>query len=221
MDDFYVYTHADPNTLEIRYVGKGHNRRAYSLSKRYKHHKNWINTLKEKNQKPIVDMIESGLTEEEAYCREEYWIAKFRSLAYPLTNLTDGGTGILSFKHSEDTIERMRIAQKNRVHSKEEIAILVEYRRQHGYTFKKGFTPWNKGIKMDEKAIEAMAISKSKATNTTGFMGVTYEKERNKFVAQKVIHGKHFKIGRYNTAEEASIAYQYFINNFKTNSNVI
>lgn len=45
-------------------------------------------------------------------------------------------------------------------------------------------------------------------TNTTGYKGVSFDKERNKYLAQIVFKKKHYNLGRYDTAEEASEVYQ-------------
>jgi hypothetical protein len=62
---FYVYAHLDPLTNEVRYIGKGKDRRAWSFSHRKGHQKNWINYLKNLGLKPIVQIIIDNLSESE------------------------------------------------------------------------------------------------------------------------------------------------------------
>ena len=63
-DNFYVYLHIHPKTLEVCYVGKGRNKRAYKLTDRISRHKNWLDKLKKNNLKPIIKMISDNLTDE-------------------------------------------------------------------------------------------------------------------------------------------------------------
>lgn len=44
--------------------------------------------------------------------------------------------------------------------------------------------------------------------NSSGYKGVSWHKSANKYIAQYTLHGKSNYIGLYNTAEEASKAYQ-------------
>ena len=44
--------------------------------------------------------------------------------------------------------------------------------------------------------------------NTSGYIGVVFDKRNNKYVAQYQLNGKMKYIGRYVTAEQASKAYQ-------------
>ena len=52
-------------------------------------------------------------------------------------------------------------------------------------------------------------MNKSKhSNNTSGYIGVSFDKHAKKWLAQYNLNGKRKCIGRYNTAEEASTAYQ-------------
>lgn len=44
-------------------------------------------------------------------------------------------------------------------------------------------------------------------TNTSGYKGITWEKQRKKWIAQIRHKNKRLKIGRFNTKEEAALAY--------------
>lgn len=48
---------------------------------------------------------------------------------------------------------------------------------------------------------------KAKRNNKTGFLGVSYDKQRKRFVAQIKINGKQTTLGRFLTTEEAHQAY--------------
>lgn len=122
---FYVYIHLDPITLKVRYVGKGHDRRAYSFSHRKGHHKNWINCLKKQGLQPKVQIIEDNLSEKESLIKEVFWIKEYKSLGEKLTNLTEGGDGISGYKVSEDTKKKLALINKGKKQTPEQIAKMV------------------------------------------------------------------------------------------------
>jgi hypothetical protein len=47
--------------------------------------------------------------------------------------------------------------------------------------------------------------------NTSGYRGVSYNKLRKKWVAQKQLRGKYHHLGYFNTAKEAHVKYTQFI----------
>jgi hypothetical protein len=49
---------------------------------------------------------------------------------------------------------------------------------------------------------------KVRIDNTSGLKGVTWDKNRSKWLAQIQVKRKHFFLGRYKTKEEAWAAYQ-------------
>jgi len=50
-------------------------------------------------------------------------------------------------------------------------------------------------------------VASPRVNNTTGFLGVHWHKEKQKFVASIAAYGKRMHLGQYDTAEEASVAY--------------
>lgn len=93
----YIYALLDPNTKQIRYVGKSNNPRGrlsdhISEAKNIRTHRhNWIKSLYplEPELKILEECLESNWAE-----RERWWIAHFKSKGHPLTNSTDGGEGV-------------------------------------------------------------------------------------------------------------------------------
>lgn len=96
-----IYVLKDPSTEEIRYVGKTKN----SLEKRLSGHleksnnlnnkwyvANWIRSLQNKNQKPIIKLI-GEFSDEEINDAEKYYIKYFKDQGCSLTNATEGGDG--------------------------------------------------------------------------------------------------------------------------------
>lgn len=114
-----IYTLTDPETHEIRYVGKTNN-----LTQRYKahlnkarkhqtHKKNWINSLKKKKLKPLIEVIDIVPIVEWVFW-ETYWISQIKSWGFKLVNHTDGGDGCTfgnktSFKKGEGSISVLKI----------------------------------------------------------------------------------------------------------------
>ena len=72
---YYVYTHIDPVTQELMYVGKGTRGRAWWMEKsRNKEHYDAITQILDTGNYTMDDIVtieEKGLTEKEAYVLEE------------------------------------------------------------------------------------------------------------------------------------------------------
>jgi group I intron endonuclease len=127
---FYVYTHTDPRTQLVRYVGKGKGRRAWEFKRRCAHHKNWISRLASEGLTPLVKLVETEKTEETAFQLEKLWIAAYRHAGMPLTNLTDGGDGPSGWVPSDETKRRMSHAHKGKTLSEETRRKMSEARRK-------------------------------------------------------------------------------------------
>lgn len=93
MNTTFIYGLKDPNTLQIRYVGKSNNPES-RLKKHIKDAENakkvhrlcWIKGLLERQQRPLLEIIEEvdvNIWGE----REDFWIKSFPNL----TNMIDGG----------------------------------------------------------------------------------------------------------------------------------
>jgi len=85
----------------------------------------------------------------------------------------------------------------------------------HGYWPKKQIDHIN-GVNSDNRLVNLRDVSqainlqnqrKPRSDNTTGFLGVTWDKERKKFKAQISLDGKRHHIGRFDSAELACAAY--------------
>lgn len=113
-----MYSLVDPRTNAVRYIGVTNNisRRVYQHkywaknSKRKHYVYNWINELFALGLDFGVNILENNLTQEQAFEREIYWIAKFDNL----TNLDGGGKGFgannqiwRGRKHSKATKEKI------------------------------------------------------------------------------------------------------------------
>ena len=129
-----IYKLIDPITKDIRYIGKtnGLEKRFYShvywasKDKRNQHVYNWIRKLLEENLKPIIQLVEDNLTENEAIDKEIFWIKYYRDKGFNLTNENDGGLGFglsnkvwVGRKHTEETKKKIRIGNTGKVFSTE------------------------------------------------------------------------------------------------------
>jgi hypothetical protein len=117
--DFYIYTHSDPITGVVKYVGKGSKNRAFNLYKRYGKHKSWIISLRKKNESPLITISINNLNEENAFLLEKELIEFLRDLSCPLLNLTNGGEGPSGLTFSPEEIERRKLyaaSRKGKLH---------------------------------------------------------------------------------------------------------
>ena len=131
MSNYIVYSLIDPNTNEIRYIGK-----TIQGLKRIKEHTkdsslkhdgntkkaNWIRKLKKNGQEPkfgiLYTMGECSWSKEEInnhlYKKEQELIEFYKMLEYDLTNHQDGGPGSPNRKINEKTSRKMSESAKRR-----------------------------------------------------------------------------------------------------------
>lgn len=105
---FYVYEHWRPDTNECFWVGKGHERRAFRLSKRNMRHRHVVGYLRKHGLEPEIRIVFDGMTEQEALGLEVAWIEFWRLQGAPLCNFTNGGEGVCGLVHSEQTRAKLR-----------------------------------------------------------------------------------------------------------------
>lgn len=109
MDEIvYIYALLDPNTDEVRYVGKTND-----IERRYREHLNikkhpksnhkncWVKSLMNQGLKPSIIVLEES-TNNNWQEREKYWITVYSNL----TNGTTGGDG--GFVMSEEALLKMK-----------------------------------------------------------------------------------------------------------------
>lgn len=114
---FYVYEHWRPDLDLCFYVGKGQRNRATSMKGRHPAHQRVVADLSAQGMCVEVRMVESGLTEEEAFDVERYRIGIWREMGVGLVNQTDGGEGFSGFvrpkgiRLSEETKRKMSAAR--------------------------------------------------------------------------------------------------------------
>jgi NADH pyrophosphatase NudC (nudix superfamily) len=124
-----IYALLDPNTNEIRYIGKslsGIDRpRSHTAPSNLKQDgitkkSSWLKSLIKKNQKPVIKIIEYFYYEnldretinEILYLKEQKLIKLFKDCGFDLTNGTDGGPGAPNRIVSEETRKKMSDSAK-------------------------------------------------------------------------------------------------------------
>lgn len=105
-----IYALKDPETKEIRYIGKSTCglRRPKQHALKYSliantHKNNWIKSLLAKNLMYEIEIIEENIDLNDLSTREIHWIIHYKNLSVNLTNGTDGGEGALGREVSEET----------------------------------------------------------------------------------------------------------------------
>lgn len=115
MKKYIIYTLENPETGEIKYVGKTSEKLNFRLNKHTttselkKRNKrtNWIKSLKKKNLKPIIKELDIANSNEESIILEIYWISQFKNWGFKLVNGTDGGEGSVNYKHSNESKKKI------------------------------------------------------------------------------------------------------------------
>ncbi len=121
----FIYALIDPNTQQIRYVGKSDNPRRrmqdHMDDKRKTHRASWLKSLRDKGQKPILMILEEVLFDiwQE---RERYWIAYYREQGIDLTNMADGGEGGYLGKEIHDRGNAKKTGRKHTEEHKRKIS---------------------------------------------------------------------------------------------------
>ena len=103
----YTYAHYRPDG-SVFYIGKGCGDRAYRTGHRNPH---WHRTIA-KHGPHTVEILARWATHEEALAHEVFLIACFRDMGERLTNLTDGGEGVVGHKWTAE--QRARMSQVKR-----------------------------------------------------------------------------------------------------------
>ena len=158
----YIYALCDPDTQEVRYVGK-----TKSIQERYKahltsqssantHRKYWIRSLRKQGKKPLIKVLEevdASIWKE----RERWWIAEMRQQGARLTNLTDGGEGTNGYKHTPETKAKISASNTGKKKTLNPDVMGPEH-------FNKGRVPHNKGVSMSKEQVLSLVSIHQKLT---------------------------------------------------------
>lgn len=116
---FYIYLHIKSTNGEPFYVGKGMGNRKIEKRGRTKY---WHNVVNKYGYEVIL--LEDNLTNEEAYKKETYWIERIgrKDIGLgPLLNFTNGGEGMIGYKHTDYAKNKISESNRNRKYSDETI----------------------------------------------------------------------------------------------------
>jgi hypothetical protein len=167
---YYVYQYLDPSTKIPFYVGFGKNKRAwdhikeairYPIPEKGTHKLNKIRKLLSENTKPIIEIVDSNLSKDEA-CKLEIELIKAYGRIIDntgsLTNIAPGGLGgdTLTFSQNKDQrIKNMSKVMTNKVNVKDENGKIfrVSVDEQHNYI------PMNLGSKRTYESKQKMRKS--------------------------------------------------------------
>lgn len=105
-------------------------------------------------------------------------------------------------KHSEESKNKMSIEKTGKKRMPFSEAAKQNMSKSHTGIKRKPFTEEHK------KKIRKVVLGKMSSNNTSGYVGVSYEKYSKKYRARITINGKIKNLGMFNTAEEAAEAYQ-------------
>lgn len=115
----YIYALSDPETGEVRYIGKTVNPRKRLrchcvplVRGRASHKEKWIGTLRKRGFRPVMTILEAVADPEQAAAAQVRLIRNYREQGAPLVNGTAGGDGAEGYVHSADSRAKMsRIAR--------------------------------------------------------------------------------------------------------------
>ena len=108
-----IYTLSDPVSKEVRYIGLTtkplKERFSQHYSRKCNNHKcNWIKGLRSKGLRPVMQELDIANSTEELNSLEIYWIEQFKQWGFNLVNLTQGGEGSFGYKHTKESLNKMK-----------------------------------------------------------------------------------------------------------------
>jgi len=130
-----IYTLSDPETDQVRYVGKT----IQPLLKRYSKHLSdprinhrtcWIKSIINKGLLPkieIIDIVDAAGWE----IMEIYWISQLKCWGFDLVNYTVGGDSLNGYVHSEETKLKLSIKQTGKKYSLQSRKKMSDSRRKY------------------------------------------------------------------------------------------
>lgn len=106
---FFTYLHCRPDGTPF-YVGKGTSYR----HKEFNHNRSnyYLNIIKKYGEQNILVYVFYCESEQQALKDEVQQIAQLKKEGYKLCNLTYGGDGVSGYKHTQETLEKLKILNK-------------------------------------------------------------------------------------------------------------
>jgi len=134
MKRVFIYGLVDPETMQIRYIGKTVNPEqrlaSHCHEKSACHRSHWIQSLKAKGLKPSIVCIEEIRGDWPWQESERFWIALATRSGWPITNNTSGGDGVPDLpKEARERISSAWIGRRHSAESKKLIGIASSLRK--------------------------------------------------------------------------------------------
>lgn len=123
MSEIYIYALTDPDSAEVRYIGKTirpkERLQNHCNDKTSCHRVHWIQSLIAAGKRPALIILECLSADADWQAAEKRWIADARTKGWRLTNSTDGGDGVVNL--SGESKARMLQTWKGRKHRPESL----------------------------------------------------------------------------------------------------
>ena len=180
---YYVYVWIRKDIDKVFYVGKGSGNRYKDLSMRNRYFLNVVNKVGMDNID--IQIIESNLSEGDAFSKEIEYIQKYTNMGHPLTNMTKGGEGSSNwFEYLSDEEK-----QKQREISKSFIG------RKHTEKTKLKMSQSMTGLKHNMSEEGHQALSNFAKTRGSYFKGRHHTEEAKEKIRQQRLgtHGANAK----------------------------
>lgn len=187
-ETWFVYGLVDTRLPgRVRYIGLTNNPRARlnshistSRAKQEKSHKaSWVQSVISSGSEIGLAILSEGISRDDAGEVEAAFVSTLRDTLV-LTNTTDGGLGGMSgVSPGPETRAKISAFHKGRSRSKES----------------------------RDRLSETSRILGPQKNNSCGYRGVHLDADRKKWVARIIVNGKRKKLGRFDTAESAAMAY--------------
>lgn len=219
----YIYGLVDPDTQQVRYIGKSTNpkRRLYAHLSPTElsgdcYRTRWLRRLVNEGKRPSLLCVATVPADawEDA---ERYWIEHYRKLGAPLTNTNPGGEGLpKGFQHDDDTKARMshsRTGHGTTEATRKKIADSLRGRsrpdaaRQKMHESHKARWASMSDEERERAAERGRRIPKGTRSPSSGYRGVTRVSGSTTFRAFIRMDGKTLHIGCFPTAIAAAEAY--------------
>jgi len=232
----FIYALKEPDTGEIRYVGKSENphkrfqSHIYPPKSEKSYRANWVRSLRTRGLKPELEILDE-VSEVFWQQWEAAWIEFFMESGCNLVNGTWGGEGAGSGRdhplfgkcHTADTRQKISNANTGKRHSIEVRKAMGASRlgEKNGFFGRKHSVDTRQRIRLAVsgekspafgKVVSAHTRKKSSESNTrktSNFLGVGRRNGYNIWRANIRVGGKQFFLGNYRSEEDAAHAYDW------------
>lgn len=139
-----IYVLKDPITDQIRYIGQTivkpqnrYNQHIYQWKRcgsKINKVNSWIKSLFNFNLKPVLEILEDSISENELDQKEIFYILKYKEMT-DLCNHTDGGKGTRGFVQTKESKEKrlnsLKTSESWKVRNKRHSEIMKEYYKEN------------------------------------------------------------------------------------------